>query len=106
MMSRKILREIVQDYLDKLEYTHPLINSEKFVINSYSKTACENLLREIDIAETLPFDLTPFEILDSFCEKMKNFASLNAKNALLFRVAEDVTDYIIEECWRRKWKNN
>ena len=103
-MTKERLKKIVQNYRDRLEYTHPLVNSEKFLVNSYSKTACENIMREIDKSEDLPFDLTPIEILDAFCEKMKNYACMNSKNSFGFLIASDVAEYLIEEFWRQEQK--
>lgn len=101
-MTNRDLTKIVKNYQDKLEYTHPLINSDKFVHNSHSKWACKELLRFIKESEQVPFHLTPFEILDGFIEKMRSYAGLNSRNAEAFLIASDVGSYILEEIWKIK----
>ena len=102
IVTNRDLTRIVRNYLDKLEYTHPLINSEKFTRNSYSKWACKELLRYITSSEQVPFHLTPYEILDGFIDRMRSYAGLNARNAEAFLIAADVGSYIYEELCREK----
>ena len=99
-MTNRELTGIVKNYLDKLEYMHPLINSEKFIQNSHSKWACKELLRFIKESEQVPFHLTAYEILDGFIEKMRLYAGMNSRNAEAFLIASDVGSYILEEMWK------
>ena len=99
-MTMKQLRSMISEYLDKLNYERPFVNSDKFVINSYSKWACKELLSNIDNIGNLPFTLTPFEVLDNFRNKMNQYAYLNYKNSLGFSIAMDTAEYFIEEYWR------
>lgn len=101
-MSIMDLKNMVQSYLDKLEYIHPFVNSDKFTTNSYSKWACKELLNEIGKLDDLPFHLTPVEFLDAFTDKMKTYAYMNSKNSLPFVIAAETAEYFIEECFRHK----
>ena len=105
-MTMKALKEIVQSYLDELEYTRPFVNSDKFTDNSYSKWACKEILREIEKTKDLPFSLEPIELLNSFSEKMKRYAYMNQKNSLLFVIASETAEYLVEQCWISTWKAN
>lgn len=105
-MTRKDLKLLVQNHLDELEYTHPFINSDKFLENSFAKFACKKILEEIDIAETLPFDLTPIEILEAFRDKMDRYASMNQKNSISFSIMSDTAQYLIERFWVQTWKHS
>lgn len=104
-MTNKDLKRIVQNYLDELEYTHPFVNSDKFVDNSYAKWACKEILTEIEKVTDLPFNLTPMEILNAFSEKMKRYAYMNSKNSLIFVIASETAEYLIEQCWLEVWRN-
>ena len=90
---------MVRTYYDELEYRHPLINTNKFLENSYAKWACTEIIREIDNSEELPFHMTSFELLNYFSEKMKTYASMNAKNSFGFLVAADTAEYFIEQTY-------
>ena len=105
-MTMKELQTLVQNYHDELEYTHPFVNSDQFLTNSYSKWACEELLTEIKKSKDLPFDLEPFELLNSFCEKMKRFAYMNSKNSLIFVTASETAEYLIEQYWIWTWRKD
>lgn len=105
-MTMNQLKAIVQNYHDELEYTHPFVNSDQFLNNSYSKWACDEILSEIDRSKELPFDLEPFELLNSFCEKMKRFAYMNSKNSIMFVIASETAEYLIEQCWISTWKRD
>lgn len=105
-MTRKDLKILVRNYLDELEYTHPLVNSDKFLNNSFAKFACKKILKEIDIAETLPFDLTPIEILEAFRDKMSRYAFMNSKNSIKFSIMSETAEYLIEQFWVQTWKHN
>lgn len=94
------LEKVVNDYYDKLTYSHPLINSEKFFTNANRKWACQEILREIGRVDKLPFDLTPTELLNNFLEKMQFYASKNEKNAEMFLEAASVAHGFLENVWR------
>lgn len=98
-MTIKKLRSIVQEYKDELSYKHPFVTSDRFVDNSYAKWACGEILKSIDRAEDLPFKLTPFEILEQFCDKMKRYAYMNAKNSIGFSIAAETAEYLMEQYW-------
>lgn len=98
------LRDITQNYLDELKYTHPFVNSDKFIDNSYAKWACTEILKEIDKANDLPFHLTPIELLEAFSNKMQSYAFMNSKNSLGFTIAKETAEYLIEECWVSEWR--
>lgn len=106
MVTIKDLRDITQEYLDKLEYTHPFVNSDKFVDNSYAKWACKEILNVIDKSNDLPFKLTPIELLDAFSNKMQTYALMNSKNALCFTIGQETAEYLIEECWLSEWRKS
>ena len=99
-MTKEDLKRIVQDYYERLQFNRPLVKSEKFAINSYSKWACKEILRFIDQTDELPFNLTPIEILEYFSEKMKQFACMNERNSKGFIIAADTAEYLVEESWR------
>lgn len=104
MVSISKLKKIVQNYYDELSFKHPFVNSDKFFQNSYSKWACKEILKDIDAVEAMPFDLTPIEILDQFSEKMKSYAYKNSKNSLIFVIASETAEYLIEQCWISEWR--
>ena len=106
MITIDRLKAITQNYLDELKYTHPFVNSDKFVDNSYAKWACGEILREIDKVDDLPFNLTPIELLNAFSNKMDRYAFINSKNALGFTIAKETAEYLIEECWISEWKKS
>ena len=106
MVTMKKAGKIVRDYLDELSYMHPFVTSDKFIDNSYSKWACKEILKEIKKSEDLPFSLTPIELLDSFSQKMKRYAYMNQKNSLIFTIASETAEYLIEQCWVSEWKHN
>lgn len=93
------LLKIVQTYLDKLEWNRPLVNSDRFYENSYSKWGCKELIRFIKESEDLPFTITPQEILEQFIAKMKEYAAVNSKNSLGFVIAAETGEYFLEESW-------
>lgn len=103
-MTLNDLEEMVQTYLDKCEYTKPLVNSDRFVDNSYAKWACKELLREIKKAKTLPFDLDLLEFLTNFSDKLKRYAAMNQNGSLGFTLAAETVEYLIEECIFKKWQ--
>ena len=105
MISIPQLKKVVQVYRDQLEYTHPFVTSDKFFTNSYSKWACDEILREIDSIKDLPFELTSIEFLDQFVEKMKRYAYQNQKNSMIFVIAQETAEYFIEQCWIKEWKH-
>ena len=101
-MTSRDLTRIVRNHLDKLEYIHPFVNSDKFIQNSFSKWACKELLRYIKESEQVPFHLTPFEILDGFIDKMRSYAGMNTTNAEPFLIAADTGSYLFEELYKIK----
>lgn len=104
MVTIDDFRNITQNYLDRLEYTRPFVNSDKFVDNSYAKWACHEILKVIDQANDLPFHLTPMELLEAFSNKMQSYASYNLKNALCFTIAQETAEHLIDECWIHEWR--
>ena len=98
------MERIVRNYYEKLSFMYPLIGSEKFITNANQKWACKEILREIDRLDLLPFNLTAFELLENFSEKMKLYAGKNERNSALFLDACNVAEYLIEEGWRLKSK--
>lgn len=106
MVTFDDLKIITQNYLDELKYTHPFVNSDKFVDNSYAKWACQEILKEIDRIDDLPFHLVPTEFLTAFSGKMQNYAFMNSKNALCFTIAQETAEYLIEQCWVYGWKKS
>ena len=101
-MNKEELRRMIQTYLDKLEYTHPPIQSDRFFQNSYAKWACRELLKEIQSSYTCPFELCALEILNMFADKMKQFACRNSKNSMGFVIAAETAEYFIEEYYQYK----
>ena len=97
-----VLSDIVQTYLDKLEYVHPYHRSIKFEDNVAAKWACKELLNDIYKVDELPFDLTPDELLDHFIEKMKRYACEHdhKEHTYLFAKAADTAEFISEEYWQ------
>ena len=106
MVTLNDLRDVTQNYLDRLKYTHPFVNSDKFTENSYSKWACEEILKVIDKADDLPFHLTPMELLEAFSSKMQNYAFMNLKNALCFTIAQETAEHLIDECWIKEMRKS
>ena len=100
-MTVKDLTKLVRTELDKYEYYHPFVNSDKFRTNSYRKWACRELLRFIRESEELPFRLVPQEILEQFIAKMLEYALLNEKNGEPFVVASEMGEFFKEETYRR-----
>lgn len=105
MMSIPQLKKLVREYQDELSFIHPFVTSDKFTDNSYAKWACGEILKEIDKTAELPFRLTAIELLDQFSEKMKRYAYMNSKNSLLFVIASETAEYLIEQCWVSEWKH-
>lgn len=99
-MTNRDLTRMVRNYLEKLEFNHPFVDSYRFYENSNRKWACKELLRYIRQSEQVPFILTPQEVLEQFADKMKNYACLNAKNSLAFTIAAETAEYFLEESWR------
>lgn len=101
--------EMTQLYLDKLEYFHPVVNSQKFLDNSYSKVACRKIIRELIEAKDTPFTITPIEVFQNFSDKMKRYACemKNKELSFTFIQAAETAEYLIEECWldNYKWKS-
>ena len=107
-MSMTELEELVQNYLDKLEWQHPPQRSDKFIANSMGKWACKELRRDIhmSISGELPFHLTPAELLENFIDRMNRYAcEIGNKNARYrFSIAADTGEYFMEEYWQRAAK--
>lgn len=106
MITMEKLKKITRGYLDELSYMHPFVMSDKFVDNSYQKWACKEILKEIEFSKHLPFDLTAFQLLEQFEEKMNRYACMNSKNSLIFTIASETAEYLIEQCWISEWKTN
>ena len=106
MVTMEKLKNLASTYHEELSYTHPFVNSDKFVDNSYKKWACQEILKEIEFSKQLPFNLTPIQLLDQFSEKMKKYACMNTKNSLIFTIASETAEYLIEECWLSDWKEH
>lgn len=98
----KALKNMVNLYLDELEFEKPFVNSDKFITNTYSKWACKELLRYIQVSVDAPFHLTALGTLQSFSDKMKRYAYMNGKNSLQFAIASEVTEYLIDEYYLRQ----
>ena len=106
MMTMSKLKKLVELYYDELSFMHPFVTSDKFIDNSYKKWACKEILKEIEFSKELPFSLTPFQLLEQFSDKMKRYACMNVKNSLIFTIASETAEYMIEECWLADWKEN
>lgn len=101
-IESKKLQNMVNLYLEELEFEKPFANSDKFITNTHSKWACKELLRYIREAENAPFELTPLGTLQGFSEKMKRYAYMNTKNSLQFVIASEVAEYLIDEYYLRR----
>jgi len=99
-LTNRDLTRLVQSHLDKLEYIHPLVNTDKFVENSHAKWACKELLRFIEESEGLPFALGPQEVLEQFIDKMATYAYMNSRNSLPFSIAQQTAEYLKEQSYR------
>ena len=106
MITWTDLKKIVENYQFELNWQHPFVTSDKFIDNSYSKWACKEILHEINGVDELPFNLTPIELLEEFSGKMKQYAYMNSKNSLIFTIASETAEYLIEQCWIGEWKSN
>ena len=98
--------EMTQTYLDKLEWIHPIINSQKFLDNSYAKVACRKIIRELIESKDVPFHVTPVEVLQNFSDKMKRYAcdKKNKELSFAFVQAAETAEYLIEEVWLDNWQ--
>ncbi|MBQ9250673.1 MAG: hypothetical protein IJ179_09950 [Oscillospiraceae bacterium] len=98
--------EMTQTYLDKLEWIHPIINSQKFLDNSYAKVACRRIIRELIESKDIPFNVTPLEVLQNFSDKMKRYACdmKNKELSFAFIQAAETAEYLIEEVWLDNWQ--
>ena len=98
--------EMTQSYLDKLEWMHPIINSQKFLDNSYAKVACKRIIRELIESKDVPFQVTPVEVLQNFSDKMKRYACdmKNKELSFAFIQAAETAEYLIEEVWLDNWR--
>ena len=93
--------KMVEEYRAKLDYIRPTIRSTKFLSNSYSKVACEEILKELKGSEDLPFNLTPLEIFESYSDRMKQYACdhINKEHSFCFIQSAEVAEYFIEQFW-------
>ena len=97
--------EMTQTYLDKLEWMHPVVNSQKFLDNSYAKVACRKIIQELIESKDVPFNVTPLEVLQNFSDKMKHYACdmKNKELSFAFVQAAETAEYLIEEVWLNNW---
>lgn len=94
----KYLEKIVSDYLSKLELTHPLSSSDKFVDNSFAKWACKVILNDVRNIDDIPFNMTPIEYMERFIEKMKRYSCMgSSKYSIGFVIAAETGEYILDE---------
>lgn len=93
--------QMVEEYKAKLDYIQPAVRSTRFMDNSYSKVACEEILKELKTSEDLPFHLTPLEIFESYSDRMKRFACdhVNKEHSFCFIQSAEVAEYFIEQFW-------
>ena len=106
MITMEKVKKLTTDYLEELSFMHPFVTSDKFIDNSYSKWACKEILKEIEFSKRLPFDLAPLQLLEQFSDKMKRYACMNVKNSLMFTIASETAEYLIEQCWINEWRVN
>ena len=106
MVTMEGLKHITSNYLDELSFMHPFVTSDKFIDNSYQKWACKEILKEIEYSKKLPFDLTAMSLLEQFIDKMKRYACMNKNNSLIFTIAAETGEYLIEQCWLSEWRVN
>lgn len=93
--------ELTESYFKKLEYLKPIVKSNRFIENSYAKIACKDIIRELKNSVNLPFVVTPLDVLYSYSNRMKLWASEfpDKEKRLAFLVAADTADYLKEKCW-------
>lgn len=85
------LRDDVMSRIDSIELKHPYHRTKQFKVNSYEKWACKEILREIQISEDLPYEVTALDILHNLKKKMDS-----APGYLLgFAVGADLVDEFI-----------
>ena len=96
---------MVEEYKAKLDYIRPAVRSTKFLDNSYSKIACEEILKELRTSEDLPFHMTPLDVFEGYSERMKRFACehVNKERSFCFVQAAEVAEYFIEQFWLHDW---
>lgn len=92
---------IVEAYRDTLNLKHPLIRSNSFREVTYSKAACDDILRLLKEAFDLPFEVTALDILEQYTEKMKQYASEHddKEHAECFSQAASIGEYFVEQYW-------
>lgn len=98
-------KSMVSDYMRRLEYLHPVIRSDKFLDNSYSKIACREILKELEASRDLPFIMTPMDVFEAFSNKMKRMACdhPNKEHSFLFIQCAETAEFFIEQCWLDNW---
>lgn len=86
--------DVVLTYCTRLERQKiPYWRSEEFAQLSYSKTAAYSILSALKIDETTP----PLQIIEDFRDRMNELACLNPKTSIMFSVAHDTAEDIIDE---------
>lgn len=98
-------KTMVENYLSRLDYIHPVIRSDKFLDNSYAKIACREILKELDRSRDLPFHITPLDVFESFSNKMKRMACdhPNKEHSFLFVQCAETAEFFVEQYFLDNW---
>lgn len=87
------LKSKVEDHLERLELTLPWHRSKRFKEVSYEKSACREILREIQKIKDAPLDYEALDIL----YKMKAFYDSAPGKITVFSVGADLIDDLIND---------
>lgn len=92
---------MLEGYRDTLNYKHPLIRSDAFKEVTYSKAACDDILRLLKEAFDLPFEVTALDVLEQYIKNMNQYAADhdNKEHARCFIQAARVGEWCIEQYW-------
>ena len=92
--ANKTAIQIVKDYIPELErYEDLWWRSSEFAQWSYSKTAAKEILELLEKDTNTP----PLVVIEEYRDKMNNFACLNPKWSIMYSVAADIAEYMIDE---------
>jgi hypothetical protein len=99
--ANKIAMRVVLDYINELESTPCFWDywtSAYFAQRSYAKTAARDILELLENSSE-----PPLVVIETYRDKMDEYACLNEVNSFIFSVAydtaENIIDAIISSCY-------
>lgn len=102
MITMDQLRDAVEERLEMLEAQAPpnfFFSRRELRLWTANKWACKELLRDIEEADSVPFVITPLEILEGFKRKMDDSAcsAKNERREGVYLEASDLVTWIMED---------